>query len=91
MPKKKPAQEDTARLKKQLSETEETLEAIRQYLVDAFVIKRSDGEQVVTLGDANFPYRLMVESMNEGAVTLNSRWDGLLFQSLLWQHGRGGA
>jgi PAS domain S-box-containing protein len=81
MPKKKPAQEDTAKLKKQLSETEETLEAIRQYLVDAFVIKRSNGEQVVTLGDANFPYRLMVESMNEGAVTLIP--DGTVFYSNL--------
>jgi two-component system CheB/CheR fusion protein len=45
--------------------------------VDAFVIRKSDGEQVVTLTDANFPYRMMVESMNEGAVTLIQ--DGTIF------------
>ena len=79
MPKKKQAPDESTHLKKQLTETEETLEAIRQYLVDAFVIKQSDGEQVVTLGDANFPYRMMVESMNEGAVTLIP--DGTIFYS----------
>ncbi len=77
MPRKKQATDETAQLKKQLAETEETLDAIRQYLVDAFVITRSDGEQVVTLTDANFPYRMMVESMNEGAVTLIP--DGTIF------------
>jgi len=81
MPKKKQVQDESAHIKKQLTETEETLEAIRQYLVDAFVIKQSDGEQVVTLGDANFPYRMMVESMNEGAVTLIP--DGTIFYSNL--------
>ncbi len=78
MPKKKQQiPDETGDLKKQLVETEETLEAIRQYLVDAFVIKKSDGEHVVTLGDATFPYRMMVESMNEGAVTLIP--DGTIF------------
>ncbi len=80
MPRKKAeVPDETAELKKQLTETEETLEAIRQYLVDAFVIRKSDGEQVVTLADANFPYRMMVESMNEGAVTLIP--DGTIFYS----------
>jgi PAS domain S-box-containing protein len=78
MPRKKTQVPDEAEeLKKQLTETEETLDAIRQYLVDAFVIRKSDGEQVVTLTDANFPYRMMVESMNEGAVTLIP--DGTIF------------
>src|SRR5512144_3066477 len=79
MPRKKQQVDETAELKRQLTETEETLEAIRQYLVDAFVIKKSNGEQVVTLTDANFPYRMMVESMNEGAVTLIP--DGTVFYS----------
>jgi PAS domain S-box-containing protein len=78
MPRKKQqAPDETAELKRQLTETEETLEAIRQYLVDAFVIRKADGEQVVTLTDANFPYRMMVESMNEGAITLIP--DGTIF------------
>ena len=64
-------------LKNRLEETEETLRAIRQYMVDAFVVTREDGQQVVTLGDAAFPYRMMVESMNEGAITLIP--DGTIF------------
>ena len=83
MPKKKQANQqvpdEAAELKKRLAETEETLEAIRQYLVDAFVIKRSNGDQVVTLSNANFLYQMMVESMNEGAVTLIP--DGTIFYS----------
>jgi PAS domain S-box-containing protein len=77
MPKKKKAPDEITELRKQLAETEETLDAIRQYMVDAFVIRKADGEQVVTLADANFPYRMMVESMNEGAVTLTP--DGTIF------------
>jgi PAS domain S-box-containing protein len=64
-------------LQNRLEETEETLRAIRQYMVDAFVITREDGTQIVTLSDADFPYRLMVEAMNEGAVTLIP--DGTIF------------
>lgn len=64
-------------LRNRLEETEETLRAIRQYMVDAFVVTQEDGQQVVTLGDAAFPYRMMVESMNEGAVTLVP--DGTIF------------
>ncbi len=70
-------QEDTSELKNRLEETEETLRAIRQYMVDAFVVTRENGMQVVTLNEADFPYRRMVESMNEGAVTLIP--DGTIF------------
>lgn len=69
--------DELGELKNRLAETEETLHAIRQYLVDAFVVKRENGEQVVTLSDASFPYQMMVESMNEGAVTLIP--DGTIF------------
>src|SRR5512143_3428770 len=64
------ASDEATELRNRLEETEETLRAIRQYMVDAFVVTRENGEQVVTLNDADFPYRTMVESMNEGAVTL---------------------
>jgi len=70
---------ETVNLKSRLEETEETLRAIRQYMVDAFVVTRSGGTEVVTLGNAEFPYRMMVESMNEGAVTLIP--DGTIFYS----------
>lgn len=70
-------QQDAVELKNRLEETEETLRAIRQYMVDAFVVTRENGVQVVTLSEADFPYRRMVESMNEGAVTLIP--DGTIF------------
>ncbi len=70
-------QNDAAELRNRLEETEETLRAIRQYMVDAFVVTRENGIQVVTLSEADFPYRMMVESMNEGAVTLIA--DGTVF------------
>jgi len=70
-------QDETGELKNRLEEMEETLRAIRQYMVDAFVVTRSNGVQVVTLNEADFPYRRMVESMNEGAVTLIP--DGTIF------------
>src|SRR4026207_23710 len=72
-----PVPDETVELKNRLEETEETLRAIRQYMVDAFVVTHSDDTQVVTLSSAEFPYRLMVESMNEGAVTLIP--DGTIF------------
>ncbi|HET9587267.1 MAG TPA: PAS domain S-box protein [Anaerolineales bacterium] len=70
-------QDETEELKSRLAETEETLQAIRQYMVDAFVVNRADGVQVVTLNEAEIPYRMMVEAMNEGAVTLVP--DGTIF------------
>ena len=73
----RPVPDETVNLKSRLEETEETLRAIRQYMVDAFVVTRSNGTEVVTLSDTEFPYRRMVESMNEGAVTLIP--DGTIF------------
>ena len=64
-------------LKGRLAETEETLRAIQQYMVDAFVVSRENGIHVVTINEAEIPYRMMVEEMNEGAVTLIP--DGTIF------------
>lgn len=69
--------DEAAELKSRLAETEETLQAIREYMVDAFVVNRENGIQVVTLNESEIPYRMMVESMNEGAVTLIP--DGTIF------------
>jgi PAS domain S-box-containing protein len=60
---------DLRKDKAELREAEETLEAIRKGAVDAFVV---DGKQVVVLETANTPYRLMVERMRQGAVTLSA-------------------
>src|ERR1700743_704984 len=53
-----------------LREAEETLEAIRTGEVDAVVIAGPAGQQVYTLENADRPYRVLVEQMQEGAVTL---------------------
>src|ERR671911_292431 len=70
-------QDEAEELKSRLAETEETLRAIQEYMVDAFVVNRENGIQVVTLNESEIPYRMMVESMNEGAVTLIP--DGTIF------------
>ena len=63
------AENDDLRLR--LEEAEETLRAIGSGEVDAFVVSGPGGEQqVFTLKGAELPYRILVESMNEGAATL---------------------
>lgn len=57
-------------LRARLREAEETLEAIRSGAVDALVVSGPEGERIFTLKGAEQPYRLLVESMHEGAVSL---------------------
>ena len=59
-------------LRQRLEEAEATLEAIRSGQVDAFLIDRGLGERVYTLEAADRPYRLLVESMREGALVLGT-------------------
>jgi len=59
-------------LKDRLAEAEETLTAIRTGAVDAVIVNGEYGPQVFTLQSADHPYRIMIEAMNEGAVTLTS-------------------
>src|ERR1700742_2182740 len=54
-----------------LREAEETLEAIRAGEVDAVVVAGPAGQQVYTLENADRPYRVLVEQMQEGAVTFS--------------------
>ena len=58
-------------IERRLEEAEETLRAIRQGEVDALVIDSPDGEVIYTLTSADYPYRLMIDEMNEGAVSLS--------------------
>ena len=53
-----------------LEEAEETLLAIRNGDVDAVVISGSVGEQVYMLKGEEHAYRVLVETMNEGAAAL---------------------
>src|SRR5215472_7566179 len=54
-----------------LNELEETLRAIRQGEVDALLVSTSEGDRVFTLQGADHPYRVMVETINEGAATVS--------------------
>jgi PAS domain S-box-containing protein len=56
-----------------LQEANETLDAIRNGEVDAVVVGGPAGQVVYTLENADRPYRVLVEQMREGAVTLNSQ------------------
>lgn len=59
-----------ATLKNRLAETVETLRAIRAGEVDAMVGTGRRGDRVFTLEGAEHAYRVLIESMNEGALTL---------------------
>ena len=56
-----------------LQEANETLDAIRNGEVDAVVVGGPHGQVVYTLQNADRPYRVLVEQMREGAVTLNAQ------------------
>jgi PAS domain S-box-containing protein len=66
-------------LQRRLDEAEDTLRAIRQGEIDALVIDDPHGEMIYTLTSADYPYRLMIDEMNEGAVSLST--DSLILYS----------
>lgn len=75
------SQAEVTKLQARLEELEETLRAIRSGEVDALVVSGPSGERVFTLQGAEHPYRVLVESMNEGAATLTP--DGMLLYANL--------
>lgn len=62
---------ENAELRQQLDEAKETLRAITSGEVDALVINSKIGEQVFTLEGADTVYRVAIENINEGAITLS--------------------
>jgi formate hydrogenlyase transcriptional activator len=64
--------DEVQELTSRMMEAEETLRAIRGGEVDGLVVSTAQGDRVFTLSGAEHPYRVMVETMNEGAVTLAS-------------------
>ena len=58
-------------LKNRLAECEDTLEAIRTGAVDALVVSDERGERIFSLQGVDHSYRIMAETMNEGAVILD--------------------
>ncbi len=59
-----------AKLRARLADAEETLRAIRSGEVDSVTVAGKEGSQVFTLEGAEHAYRMLIESMNEGALTL---------------------
>ena len=69
--------EQVKKLQRELEEAQDTLRAIRQGEVDAFVVDGPGGPQLFTLKTAEQPYRMLVEQMQEGALTLTGAGDVL--------------
>ncbi|HUN54630.1 MAG TPA: ATP-binding protein [Smithella sp.] len=63
-------------LQTRLDEAQETLGAIRRGEVDALVVSGDHGDSIFTLEGEDYTYRILVESMNEGAAKLNA--DGII-------------
>jgi len=70
LPTQKQLVDENANLHARLNEAEDTLRAIRSGEVDALVVSSVEGDQIFTLKGAELPYRILIEDMNEGALTL---------------------
>jgi PAS domain S-box-containing protein len=63
---------EIADLRSRLEEASETLRAIGIGEVDAVLVQGPQGDQLFTLKGADAPYRVLIEEMNQGAVTLSA-------------------
>jgi two-component system phosphate regulon sensor histidine kinase PhoR len=72
-------QAENDELRFRLEEANDTIDAIRNGQVDALVVKGDEGHQLYTLKTADQTYRVFIEKMNEGAVTLNR--EGIILYS----------
>jgi PAS domain S-box-containing protein len=63
--------EELTNVQDRLREAQETLEAIRSGEVDAVVVSGPNGSHVYSLSSVEQPYRVFVEHMQEGAVTIS--------------------
>lgn len=60
-------------LQKELQETKYTLQAIRNGEIDALVVNTPSGrDQIYTLKTVDYPYRTLIEAIQEGAIVFNS-------------------
>ncbi|MDB5279205.1 MAG: phoR 2 [Ferruginibacter sp.] len=72
----KELEEELAKISLQLEEATDSIEAIRSGQIDALIVKGENGSQIYTVKSADQTYRMFIEKMNEGALTLNI--DGLI-------------
>jgi PAS domain S-box-containing protein len=64
-------------LENQLNESHDIIDAIRKGEVDAFVLKNDNNKhELYTLKTADHTYRVFIEKMADGAITINK--DGLI-------------
>jgi PAS domain S-box-containing protein len=56
----------------EFEDAEQVIHAIHHGDVDAFVVMKGTDPQVVTLAGADEPYRVLVQRMNEGVLTIGS-------------------
>src|SRR4051812_35643444 len=55
----------------ELQEAKDTIEAIKNGEIDALVVQGTNGHELFTLKSADHTYRVFIEKMAEGAVTLD--------------------
>lgn len=67
---KKFADSEVRELRARLDAAENTLHAIRTGSIDALIVSSERGERVLTLSGTDNAYRVFVEAMQEGAVTV---------------------
>ncbi|RYY50714.1 MAG: HAMP domain-containing histidine kinase [Chitinophagaceae bacterium] len=58
-------------LEAQVSESHDIIDAIRKGEVDAFIVKNEELHELYTLKSADKSYRVFIEQMSEGALTVN--------------------
>ena len=82
MPEKRTPKEllaENAELRQQLDEAKETLRAITSGEVDALIVNTKLGERAFTLQGADTIYRIAIENINEGAITISP--EGMILYS----------
>jgi PAS domain S-box-containing protein len=74
--------QEKADLTARMMEAEETLRAIQSGEVDALVVSTSQGEQVFTLKGADHTFKVLIENMSEGALTMTK--EGVILYANKW-------
>jgi PAS domain S-box-containing protein len=73
------SEDEILKLRERLAEAEEVLSAIQKGRVDALMVSGPRGDMVYTLKGADYNYRVLIETMTEGAVILDE--DGTILYS----------
>jgi PAS domain S-box-containing protein len=90
-------EEENQRLRAELEDARETIRAIHEGEVDAIVVSGKQGEQVFSLSGAESVYRLIVQTMQEAALTVtpdgtilscNPQFEKLIHFTSGWVIGR---